>query len=205
VCLRTLCLGQQFCERDSGGLEEWVNQFLTIPLSVEISKTTATTEIGQGATIKQFGAVTISSTATAKFRPAERQSWWYQICLAYTRQSRKPSRSFFFFFFSQGDLQGRVSRGYSAAITATGTSRSLRAPTTNRPREAALAHAEIPGSRNPTMSRCRALQQPHNDLHAVVAKGAQHQRRERRRLGEPTDKNVINVQAAIVSRRQRSG
>ena len=46
-------------------IANYINQFLSLPISVLVTKATATTEIGQSASIQSSGSVTVSSSATA--------------------------------------------------------------------------------------------------------------------------------------------
>ncbi len=90
-------------------IANYLNQFLSLPISVLITKATATTEIGQSASIQSSGSVTVSSSATAN--STGEATYWYPSLFGVLAGR---------FAFSKANSDAESTVDQDATITATG-------------------------------------------------------------------------------------
>jgi len=170
-------------------IANYLNQFLSLPISVLVTKATATTEIEQSASIQSSGSVTVSSTATAN--STGEATWWYQSFYGFAGS----------FAYSQASSDAKSTVDPDATITATGNV-SIESATTTTTSGTALVMQNTGNVSTPTNGSNFQLSGAYNKLSttslATVLKGATITAPQGKVTvsSSANDNDSINVQAA---------
>ena len=169
-------------------IANYINQFLSLPISVLVTKATATTEIGQSASIQSSGSVTVSSSATAN--STGEATYWSQSLFGVLAGS---------FAYSQANSDAESTVDQYATITAT-EDVSITSGTTTTTSGTALVTQNTGTS--PTNGNNVQLSGAYNNLSttslATVSQGATIKAPQGNMTVSSTadDNNSVNVQTA---------
>ncbi|HKI20230.1 MAG TPA: hypothetical protein VKA15_20235, partial [Isosphaeraceae bacterium] len=169
-------------------IANYINQFLSLPISVLVTKATATTEIGPSASIQSSGSVTVSSSATAN--STGEATYWYKSLFGVLAGS---------FAFSKANSDAESTVDPDATITAAGDV-SITSGTTTTTSGTALVTQNTGSS--PTNGNNVQLSGAYNNLSttslATVSQGAAITAPQGNVTVSSTadDNNSVNVQTA---------
>ena len=168
-------------------LGDYVNQWGSLPLSVLVTQATATTEVGQGASISSSSSVTISGTATAD--STGEAAYWEKSLLGAFAGS---------FSFAKAESDAEALVDASATITASGAV-AVESQTTTTTSGTALVtqNTGLFPAKPDNIQLAGAYNSLTTTSHATVAQGASITTQGSVTVSaQGTDNNDINVQTA---------